>query len=511
MLATVEKILTLWEWTTVAVAFLLYAASLYFAVHVLLSRKPASATWAWLFSILLLPIVGALAYLAFGHEGVRRPRLRQRRRRIEVIRPQFDRLPHHAGEVRVPRDHPPSPEPFANDLPLSRNTRRHLLEASKMARVSPTRHNRTQFLDDGQKTFEALLAAIDQATHHVHLLFYIVRADSTGRELLEHLMAARRRGVEVRLLADYVGSFATSTSFFDPLREAGGKVAWFMPVKFFLTPNYAHLRNHRKIVIVDGRLGFTGGINVGDEYRHGFETTPWGQRRAWADVFARIEGPAALDLQEIFIEDWLTASGEDLSGEDAYFHERQAPCGGDEVVQILSSGPDESTQEIHSILFSACSSAERRAWFTTPYFIPTEPLMEAMKLAAIRGVDIRLLFPGRLTNHPMVFYAGRWYYRELLEAGVRIFEYTPGLVHAKLMMIDGEWGSIGSANMDIRSFRLNFELNALVFSPRFTRSLEAYFERCLEDSQEVTLEAVQQRTWGDCLLEGIARLFSPVL
>jgi len=500
------ELLTIWNLLTVAAALAVYLATWFFAFQVLMSRRSAPATWAWLLSILLLPYFGALAYLLLGNDRLRRPRLLHRRRRLPAMRSRFEDKPHHTTKARLHPESQVDDDPLW-DIPMPAAKRRMLREAARLGRVEPTIGNRVKLLPDGRSAFAALHEAIDAAREHVHLEFYIYHGDATGTELMERLVAACRRGVEVRLLVDDAGSFYTKPRFFEPLREAGGEVARFMPVSIVLAPHRANLRNHRKVVIVDGATGFTGGINVGDEYRGGQDATG----RLWADVFCRIDGPAALDLQEVFIEDWLTATGHDLSVGDRYFPLAPIDPDAPDIVQIVASGPDEPHQEVHDILFAACLSAKQRAWLTTPYFVPSESLLSALKLAAIRGVDVRLLTPGRLTNHPMVFYAGRWYYRELIVAGVRIFEYQPGLLHAKLMSIDSEFGTIGSANMDIRSFRLNFELNALVVSVPFAQSVDTYFERHLIQAVEVTQETLDERGIPERALEGFCRLLSPVL
>jgi cardiolipin synthase len=497
-----------------------------FVLHIILSRKSAPASWAWIFLILLVPYLGAFLYVLLGHDSLKRPRLQKRRQQVSEIRPQLDERLKLESPVRV------SPgqidEQSLAGRQLSEQARAALIEASRLARLLPTQCNRVTFIPSGKQTFAEIEAATKRAEHHLHLEFYIFHDDTTGKTILDALTAAAKRGVEVRLLLDYVGCWKTPDTFFAPLRSAGGEVAYFLPVQFFLSPTRAHLRNHRKFVIVDGKEALTGGVNVGDEYQG-----EWADRRVWADVFSRIKGPAALDLQEVFLEDWLTATGENLSEVDAFFPTEHLPnmesqddavqvsIDGDDsdascpidndIVQVLSSGPDEATRPIHDILFASVVSARERAWLTTPYFIPTEPLLEAFKYAARRGTDVRLLCPGKLTNHPMVFYAGRWYYKELLEAGVRIFEFQPGLVHAKLTTIDGEWGSIGSANMDVRSFHLNFELNALIFSDEFASEVEDWFLEHLEQSREVSLEEVESRSLKYRLIEGLSRLLAPWL
>jgi len=265
----------------------------------------------------------------------------------------------------------------------------------------------------------------------------------------------------------------------------------------------ANLRNHRKIVVVDGRVAFTGGVNIGDEYT--------GRKKRvgpWRDTHLRIEGPAAYHFQEVFAEDWHFATGEDPI-EESWFPDPE--LSGEAMVQVVASGPDTDTQPIQRIFFAAITSARRRVWLTTPYFVPDQAMLAALETAALRGVDVRLLLPAR-SDMRLVLYAGRSYYDQLLTHGVQIYEYLQGVLHAKTMVVDETWATVGSANMDTRSFRLNFEINAAIYGPDFANQLGKVFLRDLKSAREVTREELAQRRHvGRRVMESFARILSPVL
>ena len=298
----------------------------------------------------------------------------------------------------------------------------------------------------------------------------MIRNDATGEWFKERLIAAAKRGVEVRLLCDAYGCFAVHASYYRALKKAGVRVWTFLPMRSLLLQP-VNLRNHRKIVVVDGTVGFTGGLNIGDEYR--------GQMKGvgeWRDIHVRIEGGAVRDLQRVFFQDWVFATGEKMTV-GAYFPRAMPDTGrGGATIAIVPSGPDTRNEAIQRIFFGAIAGAEKRVWMTTPYFVPDQAIVVAMELAAMRGVDVKLVLPSH-SNHAVTFHAGRSFYEPLLEAGVELYEYLPGMVHAKTMVVDGAVSLVGSANMDLRSFRLNFEIHALLHDADLARQLAEAFER----------------------------------
>ena len=303
------------------------------------------------------------------------------------------------------------------------------------------------------------------------------------------------------MLYDHAGSFSLNTSFLAPLVAAGGEVAAFLPVMRISRHLNLTLRNHRKIVVVDGKIGFAGGINIGEEYLSGSK-----RRKRWRDTHARIEGPAVLRLQEVFAEDWYFTTHRDLN-DARYIPEPEAK--GDELVQVLASGPDHSGEVIHRILFTAITRAERSVLVTTPYLIPDQAMEIALETAALRGVDVRILIPRR-SDHRLIDHAARSFLPELLGAGVRVFAYGAGMMHAKTAVVDGVWSTVGSANMDVRSFRLNFEANLVVYGHNLATRLTEVIEADLLNATEIR-NPTAKRHYRQRVIEGACRILAPVL
>jgi cardiolipin synthase len=452
--------------------------------RVLLQPRESGATLAWILLFVFLPFLGLLAFLLFGNTRLRLRR--RRRRRIEA------RLAPARGPLIEQADSA-ADEVFGEQLDLLRLARR--LDAP-----GPRPGNAVRLYRDGPAAFDAIEAAILAARDHLHLTYYIWKADRTGARLRDALAAAAARGVEVRLLIDDVGSSFTPRRFFAPIAAAGGRVARFLPLNPLSRQLVLNNRNHRKTVVVDGRVGFTGGMNVGDEYA--------GLKGPWRDAHVRVEGPAVLALQEVFCQDWYHATGQDLA-RPRYF----PPCAaaGPAWVQFLASGPaDRRWRSIHSLLFAAVNLAQDRVWIETPYFVPDAPMAMALQTAALRGVDVRLLMPGT-SDHPLVLYAGRSFYGDLLAAGVRIYELPLAMLHAKTATVDGRFATVGSTNMDQRSFRLNFEANAFFFGGTMARDLERSFAAMQAEAVEVTHRRFVRRGVVRRLGEGMARTLSPLL
>ncbi len=450
---------------------------------VILQRRESGATLAWILVIVLLPFVGMLAFWVFG---TTRLRLRRRKRhRIEArLAPALRKLQAHSS-TRLP----------VADLPPS------LLQlAEKLDDVGPQPGNEVALLRQGPVAFNALEAAIVGARRHIHLVYYIWESDRTGERLRDALMRACQRGVEVRLLLDDVGSRSTRQEFFQGLLAAGGQVERFLPVNPLNRQLALNNRNHRKIVVVDGETGFTGGMNVGDVYA--------GLGESWRDLHARICGPVVHSLQEVFCQDWYHATGDDLVN-TAYF----PPITGRGKVwaQLLTSGPaDDRWRAIHTLLFAAINLARERVWIVTPYFVPDSSIVMALQTAALRGVDVRLLLPGR-SDHPLVLHAGRSFLDQLLAAGVRVFELQGTMPHAKTVTVDGIFSTLGSANMDQRSFRLNFEANLFFYVAEIACELERDFLSLCGETIEVTAVNRQGIPKRQRFAEGVGRVLAPLL
>ena len=365
-------------------------------------------------------------------------------------------------------------EPFPAEVDLASPLARSVLFLGmRLTGLPPRAGNRVELLLDNERAFDSKAEAIRGAERSVWAEYYIVEDDETGRAFLADLTERARAGCDVRLLYDAVGSSGIPEESLEALRAAGGKTEAFLPLNPLRKRWSAHLRNHRKLLVVDERIGFTGGMNVGDEYAGGSWIAPGSGRgrrnRPWHDAHLRIEGPAVFDLATVFAEDWTFASGERLVPSSI-----PLPVRGGSVVAVLPSGPDQDANANAHVYFAALSGALERCWLTTPYFVPDEPTVRALCNAAYRGIDVRVLVPAE-SDVPVAQAAGRFFYGPLLRSGVRIFEYLPAVLHAKTVVVDGSWALVGSANLDFRSFSLNFELGALVFDRAFATLLEERF------------------------------------
>ena len=359
------------------VSVVFWSIALALVPFVLVRRKEPSATIAWILVLVFLPPVGAVLFLLFGRDRVRMP-AKRKRERDAIVR----------AQVAASLDQSPESD-LTSQIPLESPLERALFRVgARLTNLRATTGNRVDVLSDGGAMYDALGAAIDGARHHVHAQYYLIRKDATGLWFRDRLVAAAQRGVHVRLLMDGFGCFALGAAWRRPLRKAGVRVGEFLPMRSVLLQP-VNLRNHRKIVVVDGHTAFTGGFNIGDEYR--------GQMPGvggWRDVHIRIEGPAAAELQRVFFQDWAFATNEPIEPSE-YFPKAPIARGG-ATIAIVPSGPDTRTEAIHRLFFGAIVGAEREVLVTTPYFVPTESLMVAMELAAMRGVDFEADAPGPL-------------------------------------------------------------------------------------------------------------------
>jgi len=489
---------------------LVEAVALALIPYVLLHKKDPGSTVAWILALVFLPGAGATLFLLFGRDRVRLP-VQWKREADQRLR----ELRHHRYRPRLAG--------VARERALQRLAspiERELFRLGLvLAGVEPSPGNAVTLLSDGEATYAALGRAIDAAERYVYAEYYLVQRGQAAAWLGERLIAAARRGVSVKLLLDGYGSFWIGPRWVKALRAAGVEVAFFLPARLLLLQPM-NLRNHRKIVVVDGHTGFTGGINIMDEY---LGKDPKGRPISpWRDTHLALRGPAAESLGRVFELDWHFATRQPTPRHDAEesgsFASLAGAKGGpeehgDATVAVVQSGPDVSgaaRETIHRLFFSAIGLARSRVYITTPYFIPDRSILIALETAALRGVDVRLLFPSR-SNHPVVFLAGRSFYEELLEAGVQIYEYGPGMIHAKTMVVDGSVSLVGSANMDLRSFRLNFDVHAVVRDEATAREIEGRFLEDLEVSRAVGAEAFQRRGRGTRIAEGAARLLSPLM
>jgi cardiolipin synthase len=326
--------------------------------------------------------------------------------------------------------------------------------------------------------------------------------DGTGQRVVDLLTEKARQGVQVRLLYDAVARFRLRRRMLRPLREAGARIDTFLPVTLAPFQFRVNLRNHRKITVIDGKAGFTGGMNIGDEYLG--KNAYFGY---WRDTFLKLEGPAVAGLQRIFAQDWDFASGEALNG-DAYFPD-PVPAG-EHTVQVIESGPDQEVNSIRQVYIAAILAAGERVWIASPYFVPDVGLLDALRLARYRGVDVRLLTLLK-PDHYLPFYASHYYFEDMLKVGAKVYQYAKGMMHSKMLLIDGQWGMVGSANLDNRSLHLNFEAACLLHSPELVAELENAYRHDLRDAVRLDEQKFAERRFLARLAENACRLLSPTL
>jgi cardiolipin synthase len=368
--------------------------------------------------------------------------------------------------------------------------------------------NKVELLVDGPTTYNSMFAAIGQAKDHINMETYIIEDDEIGRHFIDLLIRKQLSGVQVNLIYDSVGSINTPREFFKPLQASGVNVLEFNPVNPLLARKYwqVNRRDHRKLLIVDGQVAFVGGINISSVYSSGlsgrFKSTRGNLH--WRDTHLRMAGPVVSEFQKLFMATWSEQNGPPLAAR-VYF---PIPADkGNEVVRAIGSSPEEPYSQIYATLLSAINSSETRVFLTNAYFVPDPHLLAALKEAAQRGVDVRLLLPEKIDS-AMVYYASRSYYDELLSAGVKIYQRQDALLHAKTALIDGVWSTIGSTNLDWRSFLYNQEIDAIILGQGFGAQMQDLFEKDLESSKLVTIEAWRKRPLGSRIREMAARLWA---
>lgn len=479
-----ELITHFWRWLLVVPHLGLYLAAvwvlylIWLGGWIVLQKCAPAATLGWLLGLAALPYVGFLIYLVFGPQRIERHRMRRARSRKAL----------------------PEEAPWAfEDHTAELATLVHATSGMPASTAADVR-----LLVDGGATYAALLEAIAGARHHVHLEYYIFAADRTGTLLRDALVERARAGIAVRVLLDAVGSSKCPRDFFAPLLAAGGEFTWFHPMHFgrIWRRTWLNLRSHRKIAVIDGRIGFTGGINITDEENERLRDD------AYRDLHLRIEGDAVRGLQLLFVEDWIYATGRrDLipSVAQSMPERSQGPI----AAQVLSSGPDSPWEAIHRVHVGAIHEAKRRVWLATPYFVPSEAAKMALTSAALGGLDVRVLVP-RHSDSRLVTLAARSYFDHLLAAGVRVYEYGPRMLHTKALLVDDDLVVIGSANFDARSFSLNFEVCMLFRDEGIAAELAQLFEGELRSAPRVRADRPAP-LWSARLPEALARLLSPLL
>lgn len=490
------------EWSVLLVTLINLMLVLIFIPWVLMTKPNTTSAVAWCLLILFLPFFGAIFFLIFGWQHVNRPLRRKRRhkaryRQSTVVVRGVDSVKHKADLVaKSSLERNPFPLNLAN-------------LALKYDAFPPTRGNAVKFYFEGEPLFADMLADIRAAKHHIHLETFIFQPDDYGELFLNALAEKARQGVQVRLLYDAMGSLKLNLLRLRGFRSSGAKCRAFLMLNPLRRRVQVNLRNHRKILVIDGTVGYCGGMNVGREYAG--KDPGFGY---WRDCHFRLEGPVVADLQHIFAEDWDFAAHEKLADPpgakpgESYF--QVVPNRGQQTIQVIESGPDQHIKSIREIYFAAILSARRRLWIASPYFIPDEGLLDALRLAGYRGVDVRLL----TLFHPdkwIPLYAARYYWPAVLEAGVKVYQYTRGMMHSKIILVDDHVALVGTANLDNRSMYLNFEVNCVFYTPDTVALLAEQFQRDLHDAIRLDRHVYLRRPFAAQLLENACRLASPIL
>jgi len=373
--------------------------------------------------------------------------------------------------------------------------------AEKLAVLPVLHHNDVTLLVDGERTFESMLQGISEAKYYILFQFYIVNNDEIGKQFKDALIRKAKEGISVYFLYDEIGSYSLSSSYIGDLKEAGVRIYPFHTQKGFFNRFQLNFRNHRKVLVVDGTYGWVGGHNIGDEYMS--KVPKFGH---WRDTHIKLYGPAVLAMQLSFVEDWFWATDEMLK----HLHwEPTLSSEKDMRVLIVPSGPADELETAALMFHHAINSAQKRIWIATPYFVPDDATLSALQLAGLRGVDVRILIPEK-PDHLLVYFAASSYFEDVMQTGVRFFRYEEGFLHEKVMLIDDDTATVGTANFDNRSFRLNFEITAVVKDREFSSKVEAMFADDFTHSNEMKEEEVKECSTWFVFLSRLARLTSPI-
>ncbi|ACV62128.1 phospholipase D/Transphosphatidylase [Desulfofarcimen acetoxidans DSM 771] len=480
-----------WKLATELVAVFFGLSNLLIAILIVFENRSSSRTVAWLLVLLAFPILGFVLYILIGQKPRKRKKVKDHLQADDLL--QLKSLLDKQLKMLDGPEHAIDKNIYA---------KKRLVNLILNNFEEPfTIHNTSQVLTNGQETFDAICESINKAEHHVHLEYYTIRPDRIGHKIRDLLIEKAKAGVMVRLLYDAVGSRSLNRKFLEPLWRAKAEVGVFLPVKLPFFHSKMNYRNHRKILVVDGRTGYVGGLNIGDEY------LSKGELGFWRDTHLEIKGEAVAFLQRIFLLDWHFATGNSIVSPQ-YFPVQKFQA--NQPIQIASGGPDSERASIQQVYFATISSAQEKIFITTPYFVPDESIITALKTAALSGIDVRLVFPA-IPDKRLVHWASMSYIKEVLEAGVKVYLYQKGFIHAKILLVDGVVASVGTANMDMRSFALNFEVNALIYDREVVSRLEKDFIADISCSRLVTYEQFLNKPLWSKFKESGARILSPML
>ena len=472
-----------WIGIIILVLNILFSFSLIF-----IERKSPTTTWAWLLIMIILPGIGFMIYIMFGQNLSRQKIFKEKiiydRKKQDILRNLYNYKDNtHDGGDR-----------FADLRRMN----------FKSCKSKYTLNNCVEIFVDGEEKFRSLIKDIKDAKEYIHIEYYIFRCDSIGRKIIGELTKKAKEGLEVRLLVDAMGSRGLRKKHLKEYLKAGGKFSIFFPGILPHINTRINYRNHRKIVVIDGVKGYVGGFNVGDEYMN--KNKRFGY---WRDTHVKVIGESTDELNERFLLDWCYSSGEHIEKYSKYIRNKNDYYG-NIGIQIIASGPDHNEEYIKNAYIKLINNAKKTVYLETPYLVPDEPIFEALKIASLSGVDVRIIIPGK-PDHFFMPWVASSYIGDLLGCGVKIYNYNNGFLHAKAIVVDGIVTSIGTANLDIRSFKLNFEVIALIYDDRIAKEYEKQVIEDIKFSNEVTLEVYNNRSMTLKVKESLIRLISPIL
>jgi cardiolipin synthase len=475
-------------WLTIALLLFVFQIA---TILIAEFRRPSKGV-AWLSVLFMLPMIGFVMYYFLAQEYRQRTMVRRKGKAA------VEEASRHA---MPPMNVIETIDQFPN--PALQQEKRLISLLQSFPDAAITGRNETIVLASVQETYRLMLEDIEQAKDHIHMMYYIWNDDTYGRKFQQLLIRKALEGVEVRLIYDGIGAYGTPKKFWGELESAGAVVHCFSPAVIAFFDKRINYRNHRKITIVDGKIGHVGGINIGDEYMGRDAKLGY-----WRDTSVRLTGDSVYELQRTFIKDWQFVCGERMSYTARLFplHEVTAR----DTVQVVPSGPDMDWDTILEKYFAAFCSAKERIYITTPYFIPDRSLLMALKTAALAGIDVRIIIPG-VVDSKLTLWASLSYIEEMLQTGVRVYRYKKGFMHAKTVVVDHHFACTGTANMDLRSFYSNFEINAAFFDKDVIDRFAQDVALDLQDSEEVRLSAFMERGRLQRAKEALGRLLSPLL
>ncbi|MFC0470855.1 cardiolipin synthase [Halalkalibacter kiskunsagensis] len=480
------------SFTTIIVSMIFILNTALAIMIIFLERRNVNSIWMWVLVLTLIPLAGFFLYIIFGRNLSKSKLFRWDEESYhlvkELVSTQLTSLRQNEIDIRDP-----AIQKYKDFIIMNLSNNAALL----------TQNNKVKVYSDGSEKFNALLDDINNATKHIHILYYIIRNDELGNKLADALAEQARKGIEVRVLYDDLGSRSLSKAFIHKIKSAGGEIEAFFPPRIPLINLTINFRNHRKLVVIDGEIGYIGGFNVGDEYLGLHEKFGY-----WRDTHLRIMGEAVNNIQTRFIQDWNQAARKELTVKDyrMSFTKQFGQCG----IQIVSSGPDSQLEQIKKAYIKIILSAKEYVYIQSPYFIPDESLLDALKIACFSGLDVRIMIPNK-PDHPFVYWATYSNIGELLKIGAKVYIYENGFLHCKTIVSDNKIASVGTANIDVRSFRLNFEVNAFLYSTEEVTELKNLFHEDMTHSTQLTLEQYEMRSKKIRFKESVSRLFSPIL